>query len=51
MTTFDPSSPLFGIGLLVTAVAFAIAGWGFQASIAGRPLRQPGEVLTPSLGR
>jgi predicted Ser/Thr protein kinase len=38
MTTFDPSSPLFGIGLLVTAVAFAIAGWGFQASIGGRPL-------------
>ena len=34
----DPSSPLFGIGLFVTAVALALAAWGFQASIVGRPL-------------
>jgi hypothetical protein len=38
--TFDPSSPLFGTGLFVTAVAFAVAAYGFRTSTAGRPLIQ-----------
>jgi hypothetical protein len=36
--SLDPSSPLFGVGLFITAVAFAIAAFGFQTSLAGRPL-------------
>jgi hypothetical protein len=38
--SLDPSSPLFGIGLFFTAVVFALAAYGFQASLAGRPLMQ-----------
>jgi Protein kinase domain len=34
--SLDPSSPLFGIGLFITAVAFAIATYGCQTSMAGR---------------
>jgi serine/threonine-protein kinase len=33
--SFDPSSPLFGIGLLITAVAFAFAAYGCRTSLAG----------------
>jgi serine/threonine-protein kinase len=36
--TLDTSSPLFGIGLFVTAVSFALAIYGWQTSLAGRPL-------------
>jgi hypothetical protein len=36
--TFDPSSPLFGIGLFITAVAFALGAYGALTSLAGRPL-------------
>ena len=38
LTILDTSSPLFGTGLLVTGVAFAFAAYGFQTSLAGRPL-------------
>jgi hypothetical protein len=38
--SFDPSSPLFGIGLFLTAVAFSFAAYGCQTSMAGRPLMQ-----------
>jgi predicted Ser/Thr protein kinase len=36
--TFDPSSPLFGIGLFITAVVFALGAYGALTSMAGRPL-------------
>jgi hypothetical protein len=36
--SLDPSSPLFGIGLFITVVAFAIGGYACQTSMAGRPL-------------
>jgi hypothetical protein len=35
--SLEASSPLFGTGLLVTAVAFALAAYGCQASMAGPP--------------
>jgi serine/threonine-protein kinase len=38
--TVDTSSPLFGIGLFVTAVSLAFAIYGWQTSLAGRPLLQ-----------
>jgi hypothetical protein len=34
--TLDPSSPLFGTGLLVAAAAFALAAYGGHAATAGR---------------
>jgi len=32
----DPSSPLFGTGLFVAAVALALAAWAAHTSLAGR---------------
>lgn len=34
--TLDPSSPLFGIGLFLTAVTLAIAAYGTGSAVAGR---------------
>jgi hypothetical protein len=36
--SLDPSSPLFATGLLLTAVAFALAAYGCQVSMTGPPL-------------
>lgn len=36
--TFGPSAPYFGLGLFVSGVAFAIAGYGWWVALAGRPL-------------
>jgi predicted Ser/Thr protein kinase len=36
--SLDPSSPLFGIGLFLTSVTFAIAAYGWHTSLGGRPL-------------
>ncbi len=38
--SLDAASPLFGLGLFVTAVAFAFAAYGWHTSIAGRSLMQ-----------
>jgi hypothetical protein len=38
--SLDSSSPLFGVGLFLTAVALALAAYGGQVSMAGRPLLQ-----------
>ncbi len=36
--SLDAASPLFGLGLFLTAVAFAFAAYGWHTSIAGRSL-------------
>jgi hypothetical protein len=36
--SYDPSSPLFGIGVFITAVAFALGAYGALTSLAGRSL-------------
>jgi hypothetical protein len=40
LLTLDTSAPFFGLGLFVTAVAFALATYGWQTSLAGRSLMQ-----------
>ena len=40
LLTFDSSAPFFGLGLFVTAVAFALAIYGWRTSLAGRSLMQ-----------
>jgi len=40
LLTFDSSAPFFGLGLFVTAIAFALATYGWQTSLAGRSLMQ-----------
>jgi len=37
VVTLEASSPLFGIGLFITAVALALAAFGAFTSLAGRP--------------
>jgi predicted Ser/Thr protein kinase len=37
VVTLDPSSPLFGIGLFVTAVTLGLATWAAFVSLGGRP--------------
>jgi len=36
--TFDTSAPYFGLGLFVTGVAFALAGYGWRTSLGSRSL-------------
>jgi hypothetical protein len=38
--TLDPSSPLFGIGLFITAIALGVAVYAGLVSMAGRPLAE-----------
>jgi len=38
--TFNASAPFFGLGLFITAVAFALAAYGWHTSLAGRSLMQ-----------
>jgi hypothetical protein len=38
----DPSSPLFGTGLFVGAVALALAAWAAHVSMAGGAMKTPG---------
>ena len=40
LLTFNASAPFFGLGLFVTAVAFAFAAYGWHTSLAGRSLMQ-----------
>jgi hypothetical protein len=44
--SLDPSSPLFGTGLLITGVAFAVAAYGCQVSMADRPLMRDASLGT-----
>jgi hypothetical protein len=40
LLTFNASAPFFGLGLFITAVAFALATYGWHTSLAGRSLMQ-----------
>jgi hypothetical protein len=40
LLTFDSSAPFFGLGLFVTAVAFALTFYGWRTSLAGHSLMQ-----------
>ena len=40
LLTFDTAAPFYSLGLFVTAVAFALAIYGWRTSLAGRSLMQ-----------
>jgi len=46
LLTFDTSAPFFGLGLVVTAVAFALSFYGWRTSLAGRSLMQDSLMKT-----
>ena len=48
LLTLDTSAPFFSLGLFVTAVAFAMAAYGWHTSLAGRSLMQDSLLKTGS---